>query len=74
MKTAIDLTKISLKDAKQSSKISLKDAKQSSTKPPHSDFDCCTAEKALDGDPNSFTHSDEPNIGEYWDASFKEGE
>jgi hypothetical protein len=51
----------------------LKDTRQSSTYPPHNGHDCCTADKALDGNPDSFSIPNEPNKGEWWEADFTEG-
>ena len=51
----------------------MKDAKRSSTYPPHDGLDCCTADKALDGNPNSFTISRVKTAGEWWEASFEQG-
>jgi hypothetical protein len=47
----------------------LKDAQLSSTKAPHNGFDCCTAEKALDGKLDSFAHTDDDTwnkAGGWW--------
>ena len=44
-------------------KFDLKDASQSNTYPPHDGLDCCTAEKALDGNPDSFTITHSTDTG-----------
>jgi hypothetical protein len=49
--------------------INLEDAIQSST---YSSSD--PAENAIDGNPNTFTHTKYAQVGEYWESSFVGGE
>ena len=52
----------------------MKDARLSSTYPPHDGWDCCTADKAIDSKTDSFAITATDAAGEWWDASFVEGE
>ena len=52
----------------------MKDARLSSTYPPHDGWDCCTADKAIDSKSDSFAVTATSAVGEWWDASFVEGE
>jgi hypothetical protein len=49
------------------------DARMPSIFTPNYGFDCCTAEKAIDGNPNSFAIPLENKKGIWWEASFRNG-